>query len=117
MVRLIVQLRADLPPGPTNTDRPEPLSEHSAALNTEAWCQRKLVVAKSKKGRGGKTVTCVRGIAAPDAQLEAIAKQLRQALGCGSSVEGGEVLVQGEQIERVAQWLRERGAKQIVIGT
>lgn len=77
----------------------------------------KIVVAKSKKGRGGKTVTCVRGVDANQAQLELLAKELRQALGCGSMVEEGEILVQGEQTERVAKWLEGQGAKRVVIGT
>lgn len=77
----------------------------------------KIVVARSRKGRGGRTVTCVRGIDASPEQLEAIARELKRALGCGASVEDGEVLVQGEQEPRVAAWLEAQGAKRIVIGT
>ncbi|MBX7193829.1 MAG: translation initiation factor [Sandaracinaceae bacterium] len=77
----------------------------------------KLVVAKSRKGRGGKTVTAIRGLEAHGEQLEAIARELKKALGCGASVEDGEVLVQGEQEKRVAAWLEAQGAKRVVIGT
>lgn len=77
----------------------------------------KLVVAKSRKGRGGKTVTAIRGIAGTPDQLEEIARDLKKALGVGASVEDGEVLVQGEQEKRVAAWLEAQGAKRVVIGT
>ena len=77
----------------------------------------KLVVARTRKGRGGKTVTTVRGIDAKGEALESIARELKKALGCGASVEDGEVVVQGEQEKRVAAWLETRGARRVVIGT
>ena len=107
----LASLKESLPPGEAKVAKAEsksPVDKRFAA---------KIVVAKSKKGRGGKTVTCVRGIDANEAQLEQLAKELRQALGCGSSVEESEIIVQGEQTERVAKWLEAQGAKRVVIGT
>lgn len=107
----LASLKESLPPGEAKVAKAEsksPVDKRFAA---------KIVVAKSKKGRGGKTVTCVRGIDANEAQLEQLAKELRQALGCGSSVEENEIIVQGEQTERVAKWLEAQGAKRVVIGT
>jgi translation initiation factor 1 len=77
----------------------------------------KLVVARSRKGRGGKTVTAVRGLAGSADELDAIARELKKALGCGATVEDGEVLVQGEQEKRVAAWLEAQGAKRVILGT
>lgn len=99
---------------------PEGKAHETTKANVVAADKRflgKIVVAKSKKGRGGKTVTCVRGIDANAAQLEQLAKELRQALGCGSTVEEGEILVQGEQLDRVAKWLEGQGARRVVKGT
>lgn len=108
----LASLKATLPAGEAPPPKPD---TKSAAVDKRF--AGKLVVAKSKKGRGGKTVTCVRGIDANEAQLEQLAKELRQALGCGSSVEEKEIIVQGEQTERVAKWLEAQGAKRVVIGT
>ncbi len=77
----------------------------------------KIVVARSRKGRGGKTVTEVRGIAGSDELLETMARELRHALGCGALVEEGVIVVSGDQSARVQAWLRERGAKRVVSGS
>lgn len=77
----------------------------------------KIVVARTRKGRGGKTVTTIDGIAAPAEQLELIARELRQALGVGTSVEDARIVVQGDQSARVRSLLEARGASRIVIGS
>lgn len=109
----LASLKASLPEG----QAPEAASLKAKAPPVDKRFLGKIVVAKSKKGRGGKTVTCVRGIDANEAQLEQLAKEIRQALGCGSTVEEGEILVQGEQLDRVAKWLEGQGAKRVVKGT
>ncbi len=74
----------------------------------------KLVVRRENKGRGGKTVTLVTGL--PEAHLEAFAKALKTAMGCGAVVEETSVLLQGDQTSRVMPWLTARGARQVVRG-
>ncbi len=99
---------------------PEGMRRAEAAPAAPAVDRRfvgKIVVAKSRKGRGGKTVTTVRGIDATGEALDSIARELKKALGCGASVENGEVVVQGEQEPRVAAWLEAQGARRVVIGT
>lgn len=71
----------------------------------------KLRVALETKGRGGKAVTVVRGLAlAPDA-LAALGKQLRTLCGAGGAVKDGVVEVQGDHCAKVTQWLREQGMR------
>lgn len=66
-------------------------------------------VSRETKGRGGKSVTLVRGLAlAPDA-LADLGKQLRTACGSGGTVKEGVLEVQGDHAERVVEWLRARG--------
>jgi translation initiation factor 1 len=78
---------------------------------------RKLVVRREKKGRGGKTVTRIDGLAAADAEtLSDVARRLGKALGCGARVEADAIIVQGGQSERVADWLGRQGARRVVIG-
>jgi translation initiation factor 1 len=66
-------------------------------------------VALENKGRGGKSVTVVRGLAlAPDALL-VLARELRTACGCGGTVKDGVVELQGDQRARALAFLAERG--------
>jgi translation initiation factor 1 len=74
----------------------------------------KLVLQREKKGRGGKAVTRVRGLPAGD--LERWAGDLKRALGCGASVEDGDVLLLGDLVGRAADWLEARGATRVVRG-
>lgn len=107
----LAALKDALPPGEkARPEEPAPVAVDRRFVN-------KLVVAKSRKGRGGKTVTAIRGVVGTADQLEELARELKKALGVGASVEDGEVLVQGEQEKRVAAWLEAHGAKRVVIGT
>lgn len=78
--------------------------------------QAKLVVARENKGRGGKSVTCVRGLTGSEALRERLAKELRHELGSGVRIEDGVLVVQGAMTDRVAAALSRRGAARIVIG-
>lgn len=81
---------------------------------SEVWMRRKLVVRKEKKGRGGKTITRIDGLEVED--LGAWAKRMAKALGCGATVEEDSILLQGQQTDRAADWLKSQGARQVVIG-
>jgi translation initiation factor 1 len=76
----------------------------------------KIVLRREKKGRGGKTATVVEGIKLPPSGLERIARDLRRALGCGASVEGSTIVVQGDMADRIEPWLLAHGARKVVIG-
>ena len=66
-------------------------------------------VSRESKGRGGKTVTLVRGLAlAPDA-LAALGKRLRSACGSGGTLKDGVLEVQGDHAERVVNLLQQDG--------
>lgn len=68
-------------------------------------------VSREKQGRGGKTVTVVRGLAlAPDA-LAVLGKRLRSACGTGGTAKDGLLELQGDQVERVLALLAEDGYK------
>jgi len=77
----------------------------------------KIVVRRERKGRGGKTVTLVSGIERPPAELERIAKTMRKALGCGSTVEAGTIVLLGDIVPRAQAWLQAHGATRIVLGS
>ena len=66
-------------------------------------------VSRESKGRGGKTVTVVRGLPLAAVELEAIGKQLRTHCGSGGTAKDGVLEVQGDHCERVLAWLLARG--------
>jgi len=66
-------------------------------------------VSRESKGRGGKTVTLVRGLALDAAALAALGKRLRTACGAGGTLKEGVLELQGDHAERVAAWLAKEG--------
>ena len=58
-------------------------------------------VTREKQGRGGKTVTVVRGLPLGAEALAALGKRLRAACGAGGTTQGGVLEVQGDHAERV----------------
>ena len=71
--------------------------------------QQKLRVILETKQRAGKAATVVYGYVGKDEDLEAMGKQLKNYCGTGGSVKDGEIIVQGDQREKVIQWLLKNG--------
>ena len=68
-------------------------------------------VSRETKGRAGKGVTLVKGLALDDAALSALGKQLKTACGSGGTVKDGVIEVQGDHCERVMVLLQAQGHK------
>jgi translation initiation factor 1 len=68
-------------------------------------------VSRESKGRGGKTVTLVRGLALAEADLAALGKRLRTACGSGGTAKDGVLEIQGDHRERVLALLLADGIK------
>ena len=66
-------------------------------------------VSRESKGRGGKTVTLVRGLSLDDAALTALGKRLRSACGSGGTTKDGVLEVQGDHALRVTELLKAEG--------
>jgi translation initiation factor 1 len=64
---------------------------------------------RETKGRGGKAVTLVKGLALDATTLAALGKQLKAACGSGGTVKDGVIEVQGDHAERVVQELTRLG--------
>ncbi len=71
--------------------------------------QQKLRVRVERNHRGGKTVTLVTGFVGTDADLQELGKKLKSACGVGGSAKDGEILIQGEQKEKVVATLLKLG--------
>ncbi len=73
-------------------------------------------VQRQTAGRGGKTVTAVLIPESSPVDRKQLAKEMRKGLGCGSFVEGGNVVLQGDLCDRAKEWLLKKGVKQVVSG-
>jgi translation initiation factor 1 len=67
-------------------------------------------VARQTQGRGGKAVTVVTGLGLAAADLEKLARELKQRCGSGGRVaEGGVIEIQGEHRDTLVAELGRRG--------
>ena len=66
-------------------------------------------VSRETKGRGGKAVTLVKGLALDEAALIALGKSLKAACGSGGTVKAGVIEIQGDHVERVVAALLAQG--------
>jgi translation initiation factor 1 len=71
------------------------------------------VVRLERSGRGGKEVTVVEHLDIPASDLEVWLKALKAALGCGGSVEGDALVLQGDHRKRLPVLLTQRGVKKV----
>ncbi len=73
-------------------------------------------VSRDTKGRGGKCVTLVKGLALDAISLALLGKQLRTACGCGGTVKDGVIEVQGDHCDLVMAALEKHGHKPKRVG-
>lgn len=77
--------------------------------------QQKITIRLDKKHRAGKVVTLVTGFDSDFKNLESIGKELKKYCGTGGTVEADEILVQGDTREKIQQWLKKNGYKNIKV--
>ncbi|MDP1915273.1 MAG: translation initiation factor [Myxococcales bacterium] len=100
-------LKDALPPGPPP----------KAPKEKEKKAPPKAVVRMERAGRNGKEVTVIEQLALSPKDRETWLKLLKGALGCGGTIEDeGALVIQGDHRERVAEWLKKQGVKQISVG-
>jgi len=75
--------------------------------------EQKLKVRLETKHRGGKAVTLLEGFIGKNEDLEDLGKKLKNFCGTGGSAKDGEIIVQGDQREKVLQWLLKNGYKHV----
>ena len=64
---------------------------------------------RQTKGRKGKGVTLITGIALPDKALKQLAKTLKQRCSTGGAVKDGVIEIQGDQRAQLQKLLQDQG--------
>ena len=62
-----------------------------------------------RKGRGGKTVSVIKGVMSPPAGKEALVKLLKTKLGTGGAVKDDDIEIQGDHRDAIVALLNELG--------
>jgi translation initiation factor 1 len=76
---------------------------------TELPRHQKLRVRLDTKHRAGKAVTLIEGFIGNAADIETLGKQLKNFCGTGGAVKNGEIIIQGDNRDKVLQWLLKNG--------
>ena len=93
----------NLPAGPA----PAPAKTGPQAV----WKMGRVVLRRELARRGGKSVIVIHDFAThlPQSVIETVAKQLRQSIGCGGTVKGRTVELQGDQPDKIRAALEAQG--------
>ncbi len=66
-------------------------------------------VGRERKGRKGKSVTIITGVALGRQQLVKLAKELKKKCGTGGTVKDGVIEIQGNHLSLLVEELKKRG--------
>lgn len=92
-----------------STDPSFSFSNEELPVETLHADQQKLIVKLDTRQRAGKAVTLIKGFVGKAGDLEQLGKSLKNFCGTGGSVKEGEVIIQGDQRDKVLQWLHRNG--------
>ena len=70
---------------------------------------QRLRVWHDNRHRAGKVVTIVEGFHGNLTDLEELAKKIKTFCGSGGSVKAGEIIIQGNNADKIIQWLFANG--------
>ena len=95
---LVYSTDPDFKPEENNFDGPDTLLP----------ADQKIIVRLETKHRAGKAVTLIEGFTGTVKDKEELGKQLKTFCGTGGSVKDGEIIVQGDNRDKVVQWLQKQ---------
>jgi len=95
-----------------STDPNFRFEEENENSETLSPAQQKLKIKLDTKHRAGKAVTLIEGFIGSDGDLQDLGKKLKTFCGTGGSAKDGEIIIQGDQRDKVLQWLKKNGYSQ-----
>jgi len=81
----------------------------------EPRANARAVVRLEKKQRRGKEVTVVEKLELKPAELETWCRELKQAMGCGGTVEDNAIVLQGDLRQRLPAVLTAKGVGKVTV--
>lgn len=113
---LLAGTKWDRPPHCERCDRPEsecqcPPLPAPTTLSSLIPPQQQTARLATEKRKKGKMVTVVRGLSEAGNDLPELLSRLKTTIGAGGTIEGDELEIQGEHLERVRQFLTKLGYK------
>lgn len=96
-----------------STDPDFKFEQESNPTETLLPAQQRLKVRLETKHRAGKAVTLVEGFIGNQEDLEELGKKLKSFCGTGGSAKDGEVIIQGDQRDKVMQWFGKNGYRNV----
>jgi len=73
--------------------------------------EQPLKILLETKHRAGKTVTVVVGFLGTEEAMNLLGKALKNHCGTGGSVKEGEIIIQGDHLQKIFQYLKAKGYK------
>ena len=92
-----------------STDPQFNFEQEQENLDTLPAAEQKLKIRLEKKHRAGKIVTLVEGFVGMEQDLEELGKKIKTFCGTGGSAKNKEIIVQGDQRDKVLQWFLKNG--------
>ena len=92
-----------------STDPEFKIEEEKQDETTLPASQQLLKIRLDNRQRGGKVVTLVEGFIGKGSDLEELGKKLKSFCGTGGSVKDGQVIVQGDNRDKILGWLQKQG--------
>ena len=87
----------------------ESLQRPAAAAASTPKAQQMVRVQPTRGGKGGKTVTVIRGLELDASNLKALLKKLKTRIGSGGTAKEGLIELQGDQVDLALELLAKEG--------
>jgi len=83
--------------------------ENTDDIDTPTPAQQNLRIRLDAKQRAGKVVTLIHGFEGKEADLEDLGRKLKTYCGTGGSVKDNEIIIQGDNRDKILLWLLKQG--------